>query len=136
MHSTGAGSRGRRSWLLILAAATIAVGLTTHFLGSGPFADLAGDALYAVMVYLVIAFVFPRTSVLVVGLSALGICVLIELFQLTGLPAVWAESFWPIRLVLGAGFDAVDLIAYAAGAGFAAACDLALTRRARAPRRV
>jgi hypothetical protein len=122
--------------LLVAAALTVAVGLTTHFLGTGPLAGIAGDALYAAMVFLVIAFVFPRASVLVVALSALGVCALIELFQLTGLPAVWGETFWPIRLVLGAGFDAVDLIAYAAGAGLAAACDLALTRRARASRRV
>ncbi|WP_334151934.1 ribosomal maturation YjgA family protein [Microbacterium sp.] len=136
MQSTGTGHRRRRSWLLVTVALTVVVGLTTHVLGSGPLADLAGDMLYAVMVYAALAFVFPRASVLVVSLSALGICALIELFQLTGLPAVWGETFWPIRLVLGAGFDAVDLIAYAAGAGLAAASDLALTRRARASRRV
>jgi hypothetical protein len=135
MHSTGAGSRRRRSRLLVAVALTVTVGLTTHFLGSGPVADLAGDALYAVLVYLVIAFVFPRASLLLVGLSALGICALIELFQLTGLPAVWAEGFWPIRLVLGAGFDARDLIAYAVGTGLATVSDLALTHHARAPRR-
>jgi len=136
MHSTGTGLRTRRSWLLVTVALTITAGLTTHFLGSGPLADLAGDALYAVLVYLVIAFVFPRASMLRVGLSALSICALIELFQLTGLPAVWAEGFWPIRLVLGAGFDALDLVAYAVGVVLATACDLALMRRARAMRRV
>ena len=136
MHSTGAGSRRRRSWLLVAGALTIAVGLAAHLLGSGPLADLAGDALYAVLVYLVMAFVFPRASMLRVGLSALGICVLIELFQLTGLPAELAAAFWPVRLVLGAGFDALDLVAYAAGVVLATVCDIALMRRARALRRV
>lgn len=136
MHSTGAGNRRRRGWLLVAAALTVTVGLATHFLGGDPLADFAGDALYAVLVYLVLAFVFPRTSVLVVGLITLGICTLIELFQLTGLPAVWAESLWPIRLVLGAGFDPLDLVAYAVGAALATGGDLALIRRTQAARRV
>lgn len=136
MHSTVAGSRARRSWLLILVAVVIAAGLTTHLVGGGPMTDFAGDALYAVMIYLVIAFAFPRASVLVVGFSALAVCAAIEIFQLTGLPATWAESFWPIRLVLGVGFDALDLIAYAVGAVLATLCDLALTGRARASRRI
>lgn len=132
MHSTDASSRGRRTWLLLSSIAVIAVGLTTHFLGSGRLADLTGDALYAVMVYLVIAFVFPRTSVLVVGISALAICTAIEAFQATGLPAAWSEAFWPARLILGAGFDALDLVAYAAGVVTATMCDLALRSRSRA----
>ncbi|KJL27651.1 DUF2809 domain-containing protein [Microbacterium oxydans] len=133
MHSTGASSRRRRIRLLVAVVLTITVGLSTHFLGNGPLAALAGDALYAVMVYLVIAFVFPRARPLVVALGALGICTLIELFQLTGLPALWAETLWPIRLVLGAGFDPLDLVAYAVGVGLATVCDLALSRSAHAP---
>lgn len=134
MHSTAADTRGRRLWLLVVGAVIIAVGLTTHVVGTGPLADFAGDALYAVMVYLVIACVFPRARVLAVGFSALAVCTLIEVFQLTGLPALWAESFWPVRLVLGAGFDARDLIAYAVGAAVATVCDLAVARRSSAAR--
>lgn len=134
MHSTAAGTRNRRLWLLVVGAVTIAVGLTTHVVGSGPLADFAGDALYAVMVYLVIACVFPRARVLAVGLSALAVCALIEVFQLTGLPAVWAESFWPVRLVLGAGFDPIDLIAYAVGAVLTGVIDLPLAHRSSAAR--
>ena len=126
--------RTRRRRLLIAAVLVIAVGLAVHLLGSGPVADFAGDALYAVMIYLVIAVVFARAASWVVGAAAVVVCTLIELFQLTGLPGVWAEAFWPVRLVLGAGFDARDLIAYAVGAAAATVCDLILRRRSRARR--
>lgn len=124
--------RARRRGLLVTAVLVVAAGLVTHFVGSGPVADLAGDALYAVMVYLVIAIAFPRAAVWIVGAIALVLCMLIECFQLTGLPELWAEGFWPVRLVLGLGFDVRDLAAYAVGAGAAALVDVALTRRRRA----
>ncbi|WP_311245939.1 DUF2809 domain-containing protein [Microbacterium sp. WCS2018Hpa-23] len=124
--------RTRRRRLLIAAVLVIVVGLAVHLIGSGPVADFAGDALYAVMIYLVIAIVFARVASWVVGAAAVVVCTLIEVFQLTGLPGVWAHAFWPVRLVLGAGFDARDLIAYAVGAALATVCDLILRRR-RAP---
>ncbi len=111
---------------MVAAALVVAVGLAVHLAGSGPLADAAGDALYAVMIYLVIAILLPRASVWVVGASAVVVCTAIEVFQLTGLPGAWAETFWPIRLVLGVGFDARDLVAYGAGAAAAVGCDLAL----------
>lgn len=123
----------RRRRLLIAAVLVIVVGLAVHLIGSGPVADFAGDALYAVMIYLAIAVVFARVASWIVGAAAVVVCTLIELFQLTGLPGVWAEAFWPVRLVLGAGFDARDLIAYAVGTALATVCDL-VTRRSRARR--
>lgn len=124
----------RRRRLLIAAVPVIVVGLAVHLIGSGPVANFAGDALYAVMIYLVIAVVFARAASWLIGTAAVVVCTLIELFQLTGLPAVWAEAFWPVRLVLGAGFDARDLIAYAVGAALATVCDLILRRRSPARR--
>lgn len=124
--------RTRRTRVAASVVAVIAAGLATHLLGSGPAADLLGDALYAVMVYLLIAFVSPRMRIPVVGTLALLLCALIEVFQLTGLPAAWAETFWPVRLVLGSGFDALDIVAYAVGAAAASAGDLAFRRLPRA----
>ncbi|MGJ0389804.1 DUF2809 domain-containing protein [Microbacterium sp. CGR1] len=126
--------RTRRRRLLAAAVLVILAGLAVHVLGSGPVADFTGDALYAVMIYLVIAAVFARAACWVIGAVAVVVCTLIELFQLTGIPAGWAEAFWPVRLVLGAGFDARDLIAYAVGAITATVCDLVLRRRSPAPR--
>jgi len=121
--------RTRRRRLLIAAVLVIAAGLAVHLIGSGPAADFSGDALYAALIYLVIAVVFARAAPWVIGVSAIVVCGLIELFQLTGLPGVWAEAFWPVRLVLGVGFDGRDLIAYAVGAALATACDLIAGRR-------
>jgi hypothetical protein len=132
MHSPASresGTAARRWRLLAAAILAIVAGLLTHLLGTGPLADRAGDALYAVMVYLVIAIAFPRASVVLVGVIALTICIAIEVFQLTGLPALWAQSFWPVRLMLGVGFDPGDLVAYALGAGTAAVADFAIGRR-------
>lgn len=124
--------RARRRRLLVSAVLVVGVGLVTHIAGTGPIADFAGDALYAVMIYLVIAIAVPRAAFWLVGATALVLCTLIECFQLTGLPALWAQTFWPVRLVLGVGFDARDLVAYAVGAGAAALVDVALSRRRRA----
>lgn len=122
----------RRRALLVIAVLVVAAGLVTHVVGRGPIADALGDALYAVMIYVVIAIVLPRAPVWIVGASAAALCMLIECFQLTGLPAIWSEAFWPVRLVLGVGFGARDLVAYAVGAGAAALCDHAIGRRLRA----
>jgi hypothetical protein len=84
------------------------------------------------MIYLVIAIAFPRAAFWLVGATALALCTLIECFQLTGLPALWAQTVWPVRLVLGVGFDARDLIAYAVGAGVATLVDVMVSRRRRA----
>jgi hypothetical protein len=124
------GARRRR--LLVAGALVIAAGLVTHIVGNGPIAGLAGDALYAAMIYLLIAVAFPRAAFWVVGATALVLCTLIECFQLTGLPGLWAQSFWPVRLVLGVGFDVRDLAAYAVGACAATVCDMALGGRRRA----
>lgn len=124
--------RARRRRLLVSAVLVVGAGLVTHISGTGPIADFAGDALYAVMIYLVIAIAFPRAAFWLVVATALALCTLIECFQLTGLPGLWAESFWPVRLVLGVGFDARDLVAYAGGAGAATLVDVMVSRNRRA----
>lgn len=126
--SRGSVDRPRRLRLSIVAVVVIAAGLLIHLRGAGALADRTGDALYAVMVYVALAIVFPRAGVVVLGAGALTVCALIEVFQLTGLPALWAQGFWPVRLVLGVGFDAGDLAAYAVGTGAAAAADLVLSK--------
>ena len=101
------------------AALTMASGLAVTWLGEGPVADLSGDALYAALVYLVLASIAPRARRRVVLVSAIGLCTGLELFQLTGLPATLVDLWSPARFVLGTTFDEVDLLAYAAGAALA-----------------
>ncbi|GAA3888408.1 hypothetical protein GCM10022381_32870 [Leifsonia kafniensis] len=124
----------RRAWLLGVAVLVIAGGLLVHALGSGAVADFTADALYAVLIYVLVAFLLPRSTSLAVAGIALAFCVAIELFQLTGVPSALSEVFPPARLVFGTTFAPVDLIAYALGTGLTWAADAAVRRVSR-PRR-
>jgi hypothetical protein len=125
----------RRLVLAVLAAATVGLGLLVHRSVSGPVGDVVGDALYAVLIYLLAAFVAPRARPLRPALIAFTICAGIELLQVTGLPRLWAAEFPPIGLVLGAGFDPRDLVVYAVAVIAAAVVDETIARRrgSRAP---
>ncbi len=105
---------GRRRLIAVgLAAATVMAGLAVRFmLRRGAASDVAGDALYAILVYLIVVFLAPRARPAAVAAVAGSLCVTIELFQLTGLPVAWAATFPPIALVLGSGFDARDIVVY------------------------
>ncbi|GAB3153235.1 hypothetical protein GCM10027058_21460 [Microbacterium neimengense] len=107
-------SAGRRRIIGgIAAAATVAAGLGVHrFAPDAAPSDIAGDALYALLVYLLAVVVVPRGAVWMPALIAWVWCTTIELFQLTGLPLAWGEGFPPIMLVLGTVFDARDLVVY------------------------
>lgn len=113
------------------AAAVTVVGLVVATTGSGPLADPAGDALYAVLVYLVLAFCAPGARRTVLAATAFGLCALVELAQLTGAPAALVEAWGPVRFLLGTTFNAVDLVAYAVGAVAGAAVHTALARGTR-----
>ncbi|MFJ6534454.1 DUF2809 domain-containing protein [Microbacterium sp. NPDC091662] len=118
----------RRIALALLALATVGIGLIVHSGMSGAVGDIAGDALYAVLIYLLIALIAPRWSRPVVALIALAFCAGVELLQLTGLPREWAAAFPPSRLVLGSGFDMRDIAVYAGAVVVTAVVDAAVTR--------
>ncbi|MGO4103424.1 DUF2809 domain-containing protein [Leifsonia sp. YAF41] len=118
----------RRAWLLGCAAGVLATGLLVHVIGSGPAGDFTADALYAVLIYLLVALLLPRASSVTVAGIALAFCGAIELFQLTGVPGILSDAFPPARLVFGTTFAPVDLIAYALGTGVALAADAAVRR--------
>lgn len=105
----------RRLMLAATAGLILVTGLLVHFTVAGPAADFVADALYAVMLFVVLAFVFVRASGWRIGLVTFVICVGIELFQLTGIPAGMAEAFPPSRLLLGTTFTVIDLMAYLVG---------------------
>ncbi|WMY76878.1 DUF2809 domain-containing protein [Citricoccus sp. I39-566] len=123
--------RPRRPALAAAAVATVGLGLGVRSLAEGAWTGPTGDALYAVLVYLIVAWCAPRRAPRVVTGVAVVLCWLIELFQLTGLPLALAEEWWPARLVLGTGFAWVDLLSYAAGGAVAGAVDALLGRRLR-----
>ncbi|WP_157509428.1 DUF2809 domain-containing protein [Glaciibacter superstes] len=120
----------RRPALLVVGILTIAAGHLVHFTMTDAAGQLAADALYAVLAYLVIALAFPVLRRALVAVIAFAACALIELFQLTDVPLLLAEAFPPARLVLGTTFAPLDLVAYAVGV--VAACILdGLARRTR-----
>lgn len=117
---------------LIAIALTIGAGLLCR-IRKDWFPDIVnlylGDTLYAVMMYFVMAFLFPLKSTYFKAATALAICFAIELSQLHHSP--FADDIRNTlfgRLVLGSGFLWSDLIAYSAGVVFAAAIDALLLR--------
>ena len=102
-----------------LACITIVLGLFVHR-GVIPFGaiakDVLGDALWAAMMVWWISAVRPDARLVMRGSVAFGICVAVELSQLLHTPALDAIRGTTFgRLVLGSGFDARDLLAYALG---------------------
>ena len=96
---------------------TVALGL---FSRSGYLPDFLygylGDALYALMFFFIIGFVFPKFSTIKVALIALSFCFAIEISQLYH--AEWIDTIRQTRiggLVLGFGFLWSDLLSYTFG---------------------
>lgn len=124
---------------LALAALTVGVGLAVHRGGPGlpPDArDVAGDALWAAMIFWGTGVLAPRASVVARAGAALGISMAVEVGQLVRTPALDAARATTLgHLVLGSSFDPRDLLAYALGVALAAAAETAMARRgAAAPR--
>lgn len=109
--------RGRGFWWGMLAA-VIAAGLLSRVVPTGfrLFDKYLGDALYAVMVYILIRL-GGRTSRVALW-TALTMAA-IECFQLTSIPAGMLRSeHWIVRVaarLLGTQFSFLDLVAYSVG---------------------
>ncbi|MEY9854236.1 hypothetical protein ABH923_003914 [Leifsonia sp. EB41] len=120
----------RRALLIVAAIATVVAGLTVHETVDSWAGAFAGDALYAVLIFLLVAVVAVRAASAVVGGVAFAVCAAVELFQLTGVPAYLSATIPGVELVLGSTFQWSDLVAYAVGAALAAAVDAGIRRRA------
>jgi hypothetical protein len=120
---TSARTRTRRATLCIAALVTVALGLSIRTFSDGAWTGPAGDALYAVLIYLLVAILIPGKPRALIAGAAMTACVLIEALQLTGLPAELAQSWPPVRLVLGTTFGMADLFAYACACALAYAVD-------------
>lgn len=126
---------GRRLVVAAAGAGVIVLGLAARFLFGGWFGDAAGGLLYAVLVYLLVAFVAPGLRPLVVAVLAGLLCGGVEFLQLTSMPRDLAAVFPPARLVLGTTFVATDLLAYVAGAAIVGVVDDQVQRRRTVPGR-
>ncbi|NOT35527.1 MAG: DUF2809 domain-containing protein [Candidatus Eisenbacteria bacterium] len=128
-----------RVTFVVLAVGTIALGLGVHAYGSGlgsSARDVVGDALWAMMIAWWIGALAPSGSLRVRSAVAFAICVGVELSQLLRTPELDALRSTPVgQLVLGSGFDARDLVAYAVGVLGAVGLELAVhSRQTRASR--
>jgi len=108
-----------RTRYVVFAVGTIALGLAVHWRGSAlspVMRDVLGDALWAAMVAWIIAAIAPDLRVSWRAAAALAFCSVVELTQLWHWPALDALRRTSVgQLVLGSGFDARDLLAYAGG---------------------
>ncbi|MFD5034124.1 DUF2809 domain-containing protein [Streptomyces sp. NPDC058405] len=116
-----------------VALLTVAGGLGVRAVAAGDVAKYAGDALYTVLVYVLIVLAAPRVRPLVAACVALAFSCAVELLQLTGAPAELAARSVVARLVLGSTFNAPDLLWYAVGAAVAALVHRSVTVRRGAP---
>ncbi len=84
------------------------------------FDKYLGDALYAVMVYAILRLLWSATAVAVAA-SAMVAMTVIELFQLTRIPAhMLASEHVTARIcarLMGTEFSFLDLLAYGVGIG-------------------
>ena len=129
------GPARRRVRAAVLAVVTVAAGLlVTVAGGGGALPDIAGDALYAVLIFLLAVVIVPGARPWVPALAAAAWCVAVELLQLTDLPRTLAALFPPARLVLGTAFDPRDLFVYVVAVIAAATTDAAMHRIRRRPR--
>jgi len=100
---------------LVVGIVILIVGLSVRSGTGGAFAKIAGDALYAALVYAVVVFVAPRLAAIVAGAVALAFCWAVEFAQLTPVPAALSAHIRLARLVLGSTFNPPDLLWYAVG---------------------
>ncbi|WP_370680986.1 DUF2809 domain-containing protein [Comamonas sp. GB3 AK4-5] len=119
--------RRSRWWLALLALLVIAIGLASRR-GYSPFpaalGNYPGDALWAWVVMLCVAWLWPAMARGRLVGGALLVAFAIEFLQLYQAP--WMQALRANKLaylVLGNGFDPLDLLAYAVGIAVGAAVD-------------
>ena len=114
------GLKSRTSWIFCLAG-IIAVGILSRVVHTGllVFDKYLGDALYAAMVYTILRISWMAAESARLAVSAMAIMTVIELFQLTMIPAhLLANEHVMVRIcarLMGTEFSFVDLLTYAVG---------------------
>ncbi|RYD24244.1 MAG: DUF2809 domain-containing protein [Verrucomicrobiaceae bacterium] len=112
----------RRNRLLyaVWIAMVIVIGLATRSRRTSFLPDFirdyAGDTLWALMVFLLLGFIFPRTRTVTLTIAALAISFSVEFSQIY--QADWINEIRATRigaLVLGRGWVPVDLLCYTVG---------------------
>lgn len=119
----------RKPQTVIALGLTVILGLLSRLypLGWYGYDKSLGDVLYAVAVYLVLALLLPRRGPRFTAFLALMLCVGVELFKLTGIPA--ATAHLPlVPWLLGHSFSWHNLACYALGVALVGLIDLSVLR--------
>jgi hypothetical protein len=115
------GLTSQASWALYLVG-IIAIGILSRVVHTGlvVFDKYLGDALYAAMVYAILRLLW-RAAAVAVAVSTMVVMTVIELFQLTMIPAHMLASEHLIARIcarlMGTEFSFLDLLAYGVGIG-------------------
>lgn len=121
--------RSRAVWL-VLALLVMGLGLASRAKAFGwpPFVGAyVGDALWALMVFLLLRFIAPTRTGAQLAAAALAFSFAVELSQLSQAPwLVAARRTLPGRLVLGQGFVWSDLACYSVGVLLGLGVDFAM----------
>lgn len=104
----------------VAAPVTVAAGLGVRAVLDGPVANVAGVALWTVLVAVILVWLRPRMRPRSVLGWSLAIGVGVELLQLTGLPLRLYRIHPLFALVLGTSFQLEDLPGYLLGAALGA----------------
>jgi Protein of unknown function (DUF2809) len=126
--------RVRATWYTVLTA-IVAAGIASRTIHSGlPVWDkYLGDTLYAAMVYVIFRLLWPSVSGRLIAAITSITMILIELFQLTLIPAQMSTSAnLLVRIcarLLGTEFSRLDLAAYAVGIAALLGLDLIMRQR-------
>jgi hypothetical protein len=108
-----------RASAIVLAPVVVAAGLGSRAVLDGLPGKVAGDALYTVLIYVLVLVVRPAVRPARAFAVALGFSFAIELFQLTPYPAWLSSQHILLRLIFGTTFGLIDLAGYLLGALFA-----------------
>jgi hypothetical protein len=129
----GAGPNRKRWLYLFLTLLVVGLGLLSrsHTLAlPAAVAKVSGDALWSLMVFFGIVFLWPRLKTRMVALAALLFSFAIEFSQLYHAP--WIDHLRSFRLgalILGTTFNWPDFGSYTIGVAIGALADWLLTRR-------
>lgn len=107
-----------RAWWALLILVIIASGLfvRSSWVPQGFFSKYAGDALWALVVFLGWGFLASRATTFRIAALAILFSILIECSQLYHAPWIdWLRTTIPGRLILGTTFAWADLAAYLVG---------------------
>jgi hypothetical protein len=125
----------RRVYLAAATIVTVAAGLVWRLVPLGlPFFayKYGGSMLWAMAVYEVLAFAFPRTKPLYVGYVAAGVAALVEFSRLIHPAALDAFRLTLAgKLLLGRFFSVRNIVAYGLAIAIAVLLDEGLARRRR-----